>query len=99
MLKMDSKVFSFPFAPMNSIPRFRLATWGNMIDNPLQVMAKEVNLLCMPDFLLNVTLNGQEEITGVFAGELFEAHAQGCTYTKEHAKAMMQPIYSMAVCI
>lgn len=61
------------------------ATWGNMEDNPLQHMAREVNLMCKPEFLLNVTLNGNKEITGVFAGELFEAHRQGCAFTREHA--------------
>jgi nickel-dependent lactate racemase len=64
-----------------------MSTWGNMINNPLQEMAREVNLMCKPEFMLNVTLNGQKQITNVFAGELFAAHAEGCTYTKEHAMA------------
>lgn len=60
------------------------ATWGNMENNPLQRMAREVNLMCKPDFLLNVTLNGNKEITGVFAGELFAAHRRGCEFVREH---------------
>ncbi len=62
-----------------------LATWGTMKGNPLQEMAREVNLMCKPDFMLNVTLNGEKQITNVFAGELFEAHRQGCEYTQKHA--------------
>ncbi|MDF2921628.1 MAG: hypothetical protein K0R57_542 [Paenibacillaceae bacterium] len=62
-----------------------LSTWGNMECNPLQEMAGEVNRMCKPDFLLNVTLNKEKEITQVFAGELFEAHRQGCAFVKEHA--------------
>jgi nickel-dependent lactate racemase len=62
-----------------------LATWGNMVDNPLQDMTREINSLCKPDFMLNVTLNSQKVITQVFAGELFEAHDVGCAFTKEHA--------------
>lgn len=62
-----------------------LSTWGNMVNNPLQDMAREVNDLCKPNFMLNVTLNGQKEITGVFAGELFCAHAAGCEFAKKHA--------------
>ena len=62
-----------------------LATWGNMEDNPVQDMAREVNRMCKPDFMLNVTLNREKEITAVFAGELFEAHDQGCAFAKEHA--------------
>lgn len=62
-----------------------LATWGNMVNNPLQDMTREVNRLCKPHFMLNVTLNGEKAITNVFAGELFEAHDQGCAFAKEHA--------------
>lgn len=62
-----------------------LATWGNMVNNPLQDMTREVNRLCKPHFMLNVTLNSQKEITQVFAGELFEAHEAGCIFTKNHA--------------
>ncbi|WP_134704364.1 nickel-dependent lactate racemase [Ammoniphilus sp. YIM 78166] len=62
-----------------------LSTWGNMVDNPVQDMAREVNRMCPPDFLLNVTLNREKEITAVFAGALFEAHDRGCAFAKEHA--------------
>lgn len=62
-----------------------LATWGELDNNPLQKMTREVNSFCKPDFLLNVALNGEKEITNVFAGELVEAHAVGCAYVKEHA--------------
>ncbi|TVY07078.1 nickel-dependent lactate racemase [Paenibacillus cremeus] len=62
-----------------------LATWGNMTGNPLQRMAGEVNRLCSPHLMLNVTLNKHKEITKVFAGELFAAHEAGCTFAKEHA--------------
>lgn len=69
-----------------------LSTWGNLQRNPLQEMAGEVNQMCKPDFMLNVTLNGEKEITQVFAGELFEGHRQGCTFVKEHA---MVPVYEL----
>ncbi|MBO9606761.1 MAG: nickel-dependent lactate racemase [Paenibacillaceae bacterium] len=62
-----------------------LATWGNMTNNPLQDMAREVNRMCKPHFMLNVTLNGDKAITAVFAGELFAAHDAGCAFAKEHA--------------
>jgi nickel-dependent lactate racemase len=74
-----------------------LSTWGNMIENPLQIMAREVNLMCKPDFLLNVTLNAQKEITEVFAGELFAAHAQGCEYTREHAMIQCEQRFDVVI--
>ncbi|MBP2077044.1 nickel-dependent lactate racemase [Oceanobacillus polygoni] len=62
-----------------------LSTWGNMENNPVQDMTREINSLCKPDFMLNVTLNREKEITNVFAGELYEAHDIGCAFAKEHA--------------
>jgi nickel-dependent lactate racemase len=61
-----------------------LATWGNMINNPVQDMTREINGMCKPDFMLNVTLNREKEITAIFAGELYEAHDKGCVFVKEH---------------
>lgn len=62
-----------------------LSTWGNMENNPVQEMTREINQMCKPDFMLNVTLNKDKEITAVFAGELYEAHDKGCAFVKEHA--------------
>ncbi|WP_088186295.1 nickel-dependent lactate racemase [Desulfosporosinus sp. FKA] len=62
-----------------------LATWGVIDKNPLQEMTREVNSFCKPDFLLNVALSGNNEITNVFAGELIAAHETGCAFVKEHA--------------
>ncbi|AXI10243.1 hypothetical protein CUC15_15445 [Oceanobacillus zhaokaii] len=62
-----------------------LSTWGNMTNNPVQDMTREINSMCKPDFMLNVTLNREKEITNVFAGELYEAHDRGCAFAKEHA--------------
>lgn len=62
-----------------------LSTWGNMVNNPLQEMTREINRMCKPDFMFNVTLNREKEITNVFAGELYEAHDVGCDFVREHA--------------
>lgn len=61
------------------------STWGNMDDNPVQEMTREINRMCKPNFMLNVTLNREKDITSVFAGELYEAHDKGCEFVKEHA--------------
>lgn len=75
-------ITTFHNARMIGDPR---STWGNMIDNPLQEMTREINRMCKPDFMLNVTLNMDKEITAVFAGELYKAHDIGCSFVKEHA--------------
>jgi nickel-dependent lactate racemase len=74
-----------------------LSTWGNMVNNPLQEMTREINRMCKPHFMLNVTLNKLKEITQVFAGELFEAHDQGCAYTKEHAMIPVEERFDVVI--
>jgi len=74
-----------------------LATWGILDNNPLQEMTREVNTFCKPDFLLNVALNGEKEITNVFAGELAEAHGIGCAYVKEHAMVKCDNRYDVVI--
>jgi nickel-dependent lactate racemase len=48
--------------------------------------------MAKPHFMLNVTLNGDKEITNVFAGDVITAHRQGCEFAKTHAMyAVDQP--------
>lgn len=63
-------IMTFHNARMIGNPK---ATWGNMVDNPVQDMTREINAMCKPEFMLNVTLNGDKDITAVFSGELYEA--------------------------
>jgi len=42
-----------------------------------------------PTFLLNVTLNKNKEITGVFAGDVWQAHAAGTAFA---SKSVMVPV-------
>ncbi|MDD9268384.1 nickel-dependent lactate racemase [Paenibacillus sp. GCM10023248] len=74
-----------------------LSTWGNMVNNPLQNMTREVNRLCKPHFMLNVTLNKSKAITQVFAGELFEAHDRGCAFTKQHAMIPVESRFDVVI--
>ena len=62
-----------------------LSTWGVIEGNILQGAATENCLMVKPDFMLNVTLNGDKEITGVFAGDVIKAHREGCAFVKENA--------------
>jgi nickel-dependent lactate racemase len=62
-----------------------LSTWGIIEDNPVQGEATEITCMAKPDFMLNVALNGDKEITRFFAGDVIEAHREGARYVKEHA--------------
>jgi len=60
-------------------------TWGVTVGNPLWEEIYEVAEATQPTFLLNVTLNRDKAITGVFAGDLREAHRRGTEFARAHA--------------
>lgn len=70
------------------------SVWGLSYreDNPLSKTVMEVAKICPPTFSLNVSLNKNHEITGVFAGELEEAHQVGIAFVRDTAmQAVPQP--------
>ncbi len=73
------------------------STWGVIENNPVQGEATEIALLSKPDFLLNVTLNGEKEITNVFAGDLIEAHRNGCKFVLENAMVAVEEAYDIVI--
>jgi nickel-dependent lactate racemase len=62
-----------------------MARWGITQGNPLWEEVHEAAAMVQPTFLLNVTLNRDKQVTGVFAGDFEQAHAQGCAFAKEKA--------------
>lgn len=73
------------------------ATWGVTTGNPIWEEMREVALRTNPTFLLNVALNTQQEITAVFAGDMLEAHSQGCTYVKRNAMVAVDAPYNIVI--
>lgn len=61
------------------------ATWTVTEGNPVWEEMLEIARLTKPAFLLNVTLNQKRQITGVFAGDMVEAHRAGCDFVRHHA--------------
>ncbi len=61
------------------------ATWGVTWGNPIWEEIREVAVGSGRVFLLNVTLNKAKQLTGVFAGDLDQAHAAGCAFVKQTA--------------
>jgi len=61
------------------------ATWGVTHGNPIWEEVQEVARQAGRLFLVNVTLNRNKAITGVFAGDLAQAHAAGCAFVGRSA--------------
>jgi nickel-dependent lactate racemase len=73
------------------------ATWGVTHGNPIWEEMLQVALRANPTFLLNVTLNAQHQITGVFAGDLLAAHAAGCAFVRQNAMAPVDTLFDVVV--
>ena len=61
------------------------ASWGITHGNPVWEEMREAAAMIRPTWLLNVAINAERQITGVFAGHWEEAHAHGCAFVKETA--------------
>jgi nickel-dependent lactate racemase len=67
-------------------PRFMRepnATEGHTTDNPLHAELLEIARMARHDFMLDVTLTKEREISGVFAGEPEKAHAAGVQFLQD----------------
>lgn len=73
------------------------STWGVIEGNVVQDAATQNCLMAKPDFMLNVTLNGKKEITGVFAGDVITAHRAGCAFVKEHAMYPVEQPFDLVI--
>lgn len=65
------------------------STWATIEGNPIWQEMYGIASATQPTFVLNVTLNRDKAITGVFAGDLKEAHKAGMDFVKRKA---MQPV-------
>lgn len=73
------------------------STWGVTEGNPIFEEARSIALQTNPTFLVNVTLNRDKAITGVFAGELAQAHDAGIAFVRETAMAAVDAPFDIVV--
>ena len=73
------------------------ATFGITDGNPWWEELRELAHRVGTSFLLNVTLNEQRRITGVFAGDLIEAHRAGCEFVRDSAMQKVAAPFDIVV--
>lgn len=73
------------------------ARWGFTEGNPLWEDVMEAAEFAPPLFLLNITMNRNKEITGVFAGDLREAHRRGCAFAKKTAMVALDEPFDIVI--
>lgn len=67
------------------------AVWGVTKGNPVHDDVREIARLTGVDFAVDVTLNREQQITAVFAGNLPAEHAAACEAARRDA---MQPVWT-----
>jgi lactate racemase len=73
------------------------ATWCTTDGNPIFEEMRDVALKSEPSFTLNVTLDEQKRITGVFAGELVEAHDAAIAQAARQAVRPIPHLFDIVV--
>jgi len=73
------------------------ATWGVTEGNPIWEEMREVALWTEPAFLYNVTLNRDKQITGVFAGDLEQAHKAGTGFVAMTAMVTVEAPFDIVI--
>ena len=61
-----------------------MAAWGITVGNPIHDDVREIARTTGVHFALDVTLNRAQQITAVFAGELFAEHRAACAAASAH---------------
>lgn len=73
------------------------ASWGITTGNPVWEEVREVLAMTGPAFLVNVTLDRDKQITGVFAGDPNTAHDRGIEFVRETAMVPVEKEFDMVV--
>ena len=74
------------------------ASVGNLEGNPLHIEATEIALMAGVDFNVNVTIDDQRRLTGVFAGDIVESHLAGVRSVEKQVKVTLpKPVDAVVV--
>lgn len=73
------------------------ASFGILEGNPIWEEMRDIAMRAGHAFLLNVTLNEQRQITGVFAGDLIEAHRAGAEFVRKSAMQRVKSPFEIVV--
>lgn len=73
------------------------ATFNITEGNPIWEEMKEAALKVDNAFLVNVTLNRKNRITGVFAGDVIAAHKKGCEFVRKSSLHDINNLYDIVI--
>ncbi len=81
-------------APLIGDPQ---STWAVMDENPVQQGIREAVAFAAPEFMVNVTLDQERHITGVYAGDYLAAHLVGCEQVGQSATRAVEAPFDIVI--
>ncbi len=73
------------------------STWAVLEGNPVQQGIQECVSKCPPEFMVNVTLDQEKRIMGVYAGDYLQAHAIGCAEVAQSATQVVDELFDIVI--
>lgn len=73
------------------------STWGVTDGNPIWEEIQEVADSVGPNFLLNVTLNREKRITGIYSGDVSAAYQAGCRFVCAQAMIPVREPFDIVI--
>lgn len=73
------------------------SAFGITIGNPIWEEMRDIALRVGPSFLVNVSLNEKREMTGVFSGDLLQAHQSGIEFVRKSAMQKVKAPFEIVV--
>jgi len=73
------------------------STWLERERSPIAEMSREVTAMAPPNFMVNVTLDRERRITGMFCGDYLAAHRLGCDFCKRTAAKAVDGRFDVVV--
>jgi nickel-dependent lactate racemase len=73
------------------------AQWAMLDGNPIRSEVDEAVAFVKPDFLVNVTLNRDREVTGCFAGDVAKAYQAGTQFVRTTAMVRVSSLFDIVL--
>lgn len=73
------------------------AVWGALDGNPIRSEVNEAASMVKPNFLVNVTLNKDKDITASFAGDWTKAYLAGTAFVRKTAMVRTDSLYDIVI--
>jgi len=73
------------------------STWAVLDGNPMRAEVEEAVALVRPDFLVNVALDRDKRITGVFSGDVVAAYRAGTEFVRKTAMVEVPSSFDIVV--